>query len=152
MAIKLGRLYVEICKCGDVAYFDWNIRFRCDFLKKSDGGIPSGESGVTEAKDEKARQMELIHQEIDKLENRLETLKEIYTIRQNHPALNYFTSKQCLLLQKFLYDRRNYALLHRVFSLLRMVPGSENLKATDLRDLLTMIANNRDIAEKSEVK
>ena len=135
-----------------MAYFDWSIRFRCDFLKKNDGGgLPTGESGVGEAKDEKARQMESIHKEITVLENRLETLKEIYKIRQNHPALNYFTSKQCLLLQKFLHDRRNYLLL-RVFSLLRMVPGSDKMKVSELKELLTLIVNGRSEADKFEVK
>ena len=36
LAIKLGRLYVELCKQGDVASFGWSLQFRCNFLAHSD--------------------------------------------------------------------------------------------------------------------
>ena len=98
----------------------------------------------------KTNQMELIQNEIQKLEKRLETLKAILEIRQRHPTLNYFTSKQCLLLQRFLHEHHSYLLTERAFALFRMVPDGLSLNVATIKDELNNISKQRTVKEKKE--
>jgi len=48
----------------------------------------------------------IVQAEIKNLEERLKTLNGFLDVRQKFPLLNHFTSKQCLILQRYFFERR----------------------------------------------
>ncbi|XP_066918681.1 E3 ubiquitin-protein ligase rnf213-alpha-like [Clytia hemisphaerica] len=130
LAIQLGTLYVDLCQMGDVASFNWNISFPCNIYSTTEGDP-----------EKKSRQLYEIYAEIKKMEERRNKLNSLLEVHTNYPALNYFTNKQCLLLQKYFYQRDGNLLLN-VIGLLRLTPGRKNMTMKTARQFIDFILKN----------
>lgn len=113
MATQLARVYVALCEAGDTRILQYRKEIHCNIKKMK--GI-----GLAECFDD-------IKDEIQQLNKQLEEWKEeLQCHREHHFVMNYFTVKQCLVLQKHLYqlhqDYRKVVELHpQVFSLLKVI-------------------------------
>ena len=111
MATQLARVYVALCEAGNTKMLQYRKEIHCNIEKVKDIGL----SGCFDD----------IKGEIQQLNERLKEWKEeLQCYRERHFVMNYFTVKQCLVLQKDLYqlhkDYRKVAELHpQVFSLLK---------------------------------
>ena len=115
---------------GDVASFNWNISFPCNIYSDSQGD-----------QEKKSRLLYEIHTEIKKMEERRDKLNSLLEVHTTYPALNYFTNKQCLLLQKYFYQRdRN--LLRSIIALLRLTPGRKNMTMKTAHQFIDFILKN----------
>ena len=111
MATQLARVYVALCEAGDTRMLQYRKEIHCNIEKVK-------HIGFAECFDD-------IKDEIQQLNKQLEEWKEeLQCYREHHVVMNYFTVKQCLVLQKHLYhlhqDYRKVVELHpQVFTLLK---------------------------------
>ena len=128
VATQLGSVYVRLCEAGDTRMLRYRKEIPCNIEEAKVMGME--------------QYFAAMKSEIHQLSKQLQEWKqELEGYRKDHPVMNYFTVKQCLVLQKHLHElqkdvRKVRNLDPQVFTLLRAV--CPDITAEKIQDAFTL--------------
>ncbi|XP_057290514.1 E3 ubiquitin-protein ligase rnf213-alpha-like isoform X3 [Hydractinia symbiolongicarpus] len=128
---RLANVYVSLCEAGAVKWLHLKMEVKCDIAKACEIGM---EAWYKELR-EKIFQLE---------EHLKEWKRDLSEYREKYPLLNYFTVKQCLVLQKHLYYLHDnigsvISLPPQVFALLRVIDDDVSVVKIKNAFMMSMI-------------
>lgn len=128
VATLLASIYAKLCEAGDTRMLQYKKDIPCNIEEAKVMGMEQYFSAIKS--------------EIQQLSNQLQEWKqELEGYRKDHPVMNYFTVKQCLVLQKHLYELQKdigkvTELDPQVFTLLKSV--CPEITAEKIKDAFTL--------------
>lgn len=134
---RLAKVYVSLCEAGAVQWLHLKVEVKCDIDKALEIGM---EAWYKE-----------LRNKISELEKHLEEWeRDLSECRKANALLNYFTVKQCLVLQKHLYqlsknNQFNNPLPPQVYSLLRVIVDDVSVDKIKDAFMLSNIDDNEDV-------
>lgn len=147
VATQLASVYVKLCEAGDTRMLHYRKEIPCDIDQAKTMGM---EQYFTNIKSE----IQLLNKQLQAWKQELEGY------RKDHPVMNYFTVKQCLVLQKHLHElqkdiRKVREIDPQVFTLLKAVcpdPTEEKVKDAFTLSFSTIDQTSNDSWQKVQAE